>query len=88
MKGIGEITVLIPPPFFHGFRSFPAFFLHDEGLVKIPVSQSVKEVLQSLVDDNLVQADKIGSSNCEGLFTPPRSDHLVTLKIVFMIRFI
>lgn len=28
------------------------------------VSQSVKEVLQSLVDDGLVQADKIGSSNC------------------------
>lgn len=28
------------------------------------VSQSVKEVLQSLVDDNLVQTDKIGSSNC------------------------
>ncbi|KAL0072357.1 Meiotic nuclear division protein 1 [Marasmius tenuissimus] len=28
------------------------------------VSQSVKEILQSLVDDGLVQADKIGSSNC------------------------
>ncbi|KAF8482915.1 meiotic nuclear division protein 1 [Russula ochroleuca] len=27
------------------------------------VTQSVKEVLQSLVDDNLVQMDKIGSSN-------------------------
>ncbi|KAL0581881.1 Meiotic nuclear division protein 1 [Marasmius crinis-equi] len=27
------------------------------------VSQSVKEILQSLVDDGLVQADKIGSSN-------------------------
>ncbi|KAF9461259.1 meiotic nuclear division protein 1 [Collybia nuda] len=27
------------------------------------VSQSVKEVLQSLVDDGVVQADKIGSSN-------------------------
>jgi len=27
------------------------------------VSQSVKEVLQSLVDDGLVQGDKIGSSN-------------------------
>ncbi|KAH9998434.1 meiotic nuclear division protein 1 [Russula compacta] len=27
------------------------------------VAQSVKEVLQSLVDDNLVQTDKIGSSN-------------------------
>jgi len=28
------------------------------------VSQSVKEVVQSLVDDGLVQYDKIGSSNC------------------------
>ena len=28
------------------------------------VSQSVKEVLQGLVDDGLVQGDKIGSSNC------------------------
>ncbi|KIK97112.1 hypothetical protein PAXRUDRAFT_825284 [Paxillus rubicundulus Ve08.2h10] len=28
------------------------------------VSQSVKEILQSLVDDGLVQSDKIGSSNC------------------------
>jgi hypothetical protein len=31
------------------------------------VTQSVKEVLQSLVDDNLVQMDKIGSSNCKVL---------------------
>jgi hypothetical protein len=29
------------------------------------VSQSVKEVLQSLVDDELVQYDKIGASNCQ-----------------------
>jgi hypothetical protein len=29
------------------------------------VSQSVKEVLQSLVDDGLVQYDKIGASNCQ-----------------------
>lgn len=35
----------------------------SEGLET--VSQSVKDVLQSLVDDGLVQADKIGSSNCE-----------------------
>lgn len=28
------------------------------------VSQSVKEVIQSLVDDGLVNSDKIGSSNC------------------------
>ncbi|TFY56819.1 hypothetical protein EVG20_g8781 [Dentipellis fragilis] len=32
------------------------------------VSQSVKEVLQSLVDDGLVQTDKVGSSNCMLLF--------------------
>ena len=32
------------------------------------VTQSVKEVLQSLVDDDLVQTDKIGSSNCKVLF--------------------
>ncbi|KAJ7188264.1 meiotic nuclear division protein 1 [Mycena filopes] len=31
--------------------------------LKSVVSQSVKEVLQSLVDDGLVQGDKIGSSN-------------------------
>ena len=31
------------------------------------VSQSVKDVLQSLVDDGLVQADKIGASNCESI---------------------
>ena len=28
------------------------------------MSQTVKEVLQGLVDDGLVQAEKIGSSNC------------------------
>lgn len=31
------------------------------------MSQSVKEVLQSLVDDGLVSADKIGSSNCRSI---------------------
>jgi hypothetical protein len=46
-------------------------------LAFVLVSQSVKEVLQSLVDDNLVQMDKIGSSNCRcsGLLFP--IDHLV-----------
>jgi len=34
------------------------------GLTRLAVSQSVKEVVQSLVDDGLVQYDKIGSSNC------------------------
>ena len=33
-------------------------------LTRFAVSQSVKEVVQSLVDDGLVQYDKIGSSNC------------------------
>ena len=28
------------------------------------VSQSIKEVVQSLADDGLIQYDKIGSSNC------------------------
>jgi hypothetical protein len=32
--------------------------------VRVAVSQSIKEVVQSLVDDGLVQYDKIGSSNC------------------------
>jgi len=48
------------------FSLFPrisvVFALLDE--VIFAVVQSVKEVLQSLVDDNLVQSDKIGSSNC------------------------
>ncbi|KAH9931152.1 meiotic nuclear division protein 1, partial [Epithele typhae] len=37
--------------------------LSDGPKMKGIVSQSVKEVLQSLVDDGLVQMDKIGSSN-------------------------
>jgi hypothetical protein len=45
-------------------------------LSAILVSQSVKEVLQSLVDDNLVQSDKIGSSNCASLFLPSFSDYM------------
>jgi hypothetical protein len=36
---------------------------------RLAVSQSVKEVVQSLVDDGLVQYDKIGSSNCCVSFT-------------------
>lgn len=45
------------------------------------VSQSIKEVLQSLVDDGLVSADKIGSSNCKpGIFFPPQ---LLTLAKSF-----
>ncbi|KAJ1305757.1 hypothetical protein OPQ81_010487 [Rhizoctonia solani] len=48
------------------------------------VSQSVKEVLQSLVDDNLVQMDKIGSSNFFWSFPSARgvylTNHLTTAK--------
>ncbi|TBU59659.1 meiotic nuclear division protein 1, partial [Dichomitus squalens] len=36
---------------------------------EIAVSQSVKGVLQSLVDDGLVQMDRIGSSNFFWSFT-------------------
>ncbi|TFY55295.1 hypothetical protein EVG20_g9374 [Dentipellis fragilis] len=32
-------------------------------LFRSAVSQSIKEVMQSLVDDGLVQTDKVGSSN-------------------------
>ena len=35
------------------------------SIVLSSVSQTVKEVLQTLVDDGLVQTDKVGSSNCE-----------------------
>ncbi|KJA19931.1 hypothetical protein HYPSUDRAFT_189440 [Hypholoma sublateritium FD-334 SS-4] len=44
------------------------------------VSQSVKDVLQSLVDDGLVQADKIGSSNFFWSF-PSQHGVLVQAKL-------
>ncbi|KAF5320660.1 hypothetical protein D9619_001800 [Psilocybe cf. subviscida] len=50
LKGIGNIILL-------------SFSLKWSYHVPYIVSQSVKEVLQSLVDDGLVQGDKIGSSN-------------------------
>jgi hypothetical protein len=65
MKGIGDYFWLISTDF--------AGITYT--LVPV-VSQSVKEVLQSLVDDNLVQMDKIGSSNCRYcscLLSPPSS---------------
>jgi len=40
------------------------------------VSQSVKEVLQTLVDDGLVQSDKIGSSNFFWAFPSARGSTL------------
>lgn len=43
------------------------------------VSQSVKEVLQGLVDDGLVQSDKIGSSNCAYFNFKPQI-HLTDLQ--------
>ena len=58
MKGIGDYLQYL----FLAIGSVHVA-LHNEAF--FPVSQSVKEVLQSLVDDNLVQADKIGSSNCK-----------------------
>lgn len=69
MKGIGDYSA-----HFHGFYFFCFvlfLFTHTKGVPGssffyfcLPVSQTVKEVLQSLVDDSLVQTDKIGSSNC------------------------
>ena len=61
MKGIGNYRIGLSPRIFCSL--FPVLFVfsHEGSFV---VSQSVKEVLQSLVDDNLVQIDKIGSSNC------------------------
>ncbi|EPZ35975.1 meiotic nuclear division protein 1 [Rozella allomycis CSF55] len=44
------------------------------------VMQSVKEVLQALVDDNLVQGEKIGTSNYFWSF-PSSARHLRTTKL-------
>lgn len=55
MKGIGEYPLLLDLSFTN---------------LSFSVSQSVKEVLQGLVDDGLVQADKIGSSNCKTCLGP------------------
>ncbi|KAF8532502.1 meiotic nuclear division protein 1 [Gautieria morchelliformis] len=44
------------------------------------VSQSVKEVLQSLVDDGLVQSDKVGSSNFFWSF-PSQRGAAITAKV-------
>ena len=59
VKGIGETRA-------EDERDWYDRFLNENMLfISHLVSQSVKEVLQSLVDDGLVQGDKIGSSNCE-----------------------
>jgi hypothetical protein len=72
MKGIGEIAII----FLSCHRTRP-FSPHTTRLF-FPVSQSVKEVLQSLVDDNLVQMDKIGSSNCTVSHRPNRQSSSYT----------
>jgi hypothetical protein len=46
------------------------------------VTQSVKEVLQSLVDDDLVQTDKIGSSNCKVLSSAHSSLFLGIMVVI------
>jgi len=61
-EGIGETRTEDERDWYDRF-----LFSTNENMFSILhlVSQSVKEVLQSLVDDGLVQGDKIGSSNCE-----------------------
>ncbi|KAF8590949.1 meiotic nuclear division protein 1, partial [Ramaria rubella] len=44
------------------------------------VSQSVKEVLQSLIDDGLVQSDKVGSSNFFWSF-PSQRGAMITARV-------
>ncbi len=49
------------------FKEFPYFFhlkdIEKLGTKKGIIFQSIKDVLDSLVSDNLVESDKIGSSN-------------------------
>jgi hypothetical protein len=47
-----------------GHRYYVCLFYLLLANLKVPVAQSIKEVLQTLVDDGHVQTDKIGSSNC------------------------
>ena len=52
------------------------------------VSQSVKEVLQSLVDDGQVSADKIGSSNCKPVYalkTTPSKAYVYSSLLEFSV---
>ncbi|KAF9509790.1 hypothetical protein BS47DRAFT_127552 [Hydnum rufescens UP504] len=62
------------------FRESKDFFqlkeLEKLGAKKGVVSQTVKEILQSLVDDNLVQFDKIGSANFYWSFPSARGSLL------------
>lgn len=43
-------------------------FERDSNAVPCKVEKTVKDVVQTLVADGLVQSDKIGSSNCERLY--------------------
>ena len=49
------------------FKEFPYFFhlkdIEKLGVKKGIIYQAIKDVLDSLVNDNLVECDKIGSSN-------------------------
>lgn len=66
-KGIGERFVLIPlPSRFHNCPLSASFLTTRFRSVScriLAVSMTVKDVLQMLIDDNLVQSDKIGSGN-------------------------
>jgi hypothetical protein len=57
MKGIGTFTN----------SATCAVFLCDVlcGFVVVVVGTTVKEILDSLVEDNIVTAEKIGTSNCK-----------------------
>lgn len=52
-----DYTVIL----FYGYSVGPLVF-SDIYFLLLPASMSVKEVLQSLVDDNLVDTEKIGTS--------------------------
>lgn len=55
-KGVGKITRLLP-------RLDASLRCLPDGVIE--VSQTVKDVLQALVDDHLIELDKIGTSNCK-----------------------
>ena len=40
------------------------------------VEKTVKDILQSMVSEGIVQSDKIGTSNCTTSFTPQRGEVL------------
>lgn len=56
---VSTIFCVIPFSHFYGIRAAAD---DDDWFLSHIASMSVKEVLQSLVDDNLVDTDKIGTS--------------------------